>query len=147
MTSRLAGRRILWASGSLVLITLSACGAATINASSTTSPSASSTMPPMPMQTPSSSDPPGAAPATTNSVMIQNYAFGPASVTVKAGSTVTWTDQDEDSHTVTADSGAFSSQPLTNGQAYSHTFTAPGTYTYHCSIHPYMHGTVMVTNG
>jgi plastocyanin len=80
-------------------------------------------------------------------VHVANFAFGPVTVMVKPGTTVTWTNQDEDEHTVTANDGSFSSSPLTTGATYTHTFTAPGTYQYHCAIHPFMHGTVVVTNG
>jgi amicyanin len=80
-------------------------------------------------------------------VAIQNFAFNPASVTVKAGTTVTWTNADSASHTVTSDSGSLmKSALLATGQSYSVTFTTPGTFTYHCSVHPMMHGTVVVTN-
>ncbi|HEY2706381.1 MAG TPA: cupredoxin family copper-binding protein [Candidatus Dormibacteraeota bacterium] len=88
-----------------------------------------------------------AAPVAADHVAIAAFAFGPATVMVKPGTTVTWTQQDEDQHTVTADDGSFASSPLVTGGTYTHTFTAPGTYHYHCAIHPFMHGTVIVTNG
>jgi plastocyanin len=88
-----------------------------------------------------------AAPVASDHVAIQSFAFGPGTVTVKPGTTVTWMQQDEDQHTVTADDASFASSPLVTGQTYTHTFTAPGTYHYHCAIHPFMHGTVTVTNG
>jgi plastocyanin len=71
-------------------------------------------------------------------------AFSPASVTVKVGETVTWTNKDSTTHTVTADKGEFSSDPLSKGTTFTATFTTAGTYTYHCSIHPTMTGTVIV---
>ncbi len=79
-----------------------------------------------------------------NNVYIQNYAFNPASLTVKAGDTVTWTNKDSVSHTVTSDTGLFGSSPLANGQTFSYTFTTAGSYAYTCSIHPAMHGTIIV---
>jgi plastocyanin len=101
----------------------------------------------MTMPMPSGAGAAPAAPVATDHVAIQSFAFGPGTVTVRPGTTVTWTQQDEDQHTVTADDASFASSPLITGQTYTHTFTAPGTYHYHCAIHPFMHGTVTVTNG
>jgi plastocyanin len=58
---------------------------------------------------------------------------------------VTWTNLDSMApHTVTADDGSWGSGTLGQGATYSHVFTSPGTYTYHCAVHPYMTGTVVV---
>ncbi len=57
---------------------------------------------------------------------------------------MTWINQDDDTHTVTEANRLFSSQGLDPGQAFSHTFTAPGTYSYYCAIHPHMTATVIV---
>jgi plastocyanin len=129
---------------------LAACGGA--NPATASSPAAaaagassSTTTMTMPMPTTTSAAP--AAPVATDKVAIMGFAFGPATITVKPGTTVTWTQQDEDQHTVTANDGSFTSSPLITGGTYTHTFTAPGTYQYHCSIHPFMHGTVVVTSG
>jgi len=84
----------------------------------------------------------------TNHVTIKDYMFSPAVVKVKVGATVTWTNQDSVSHTVTADTvsaNAPSSMDIANGKSYSFTFKTAGTYSYHCFPHPYMHGTVEVT--
>src|SRR5215217_3958974 len=78
-------------------------------------------------------------------VSIVDFAFQPASIEVAAGSTVTWTNTGAATHTVTADNGAFDSGQLGPGATFSQTFTTPGTYTYHCEIHPRMTGTVVVT--
>ena len=91
---------------------------------------------------------PGArdAHAADASVSIANFAFAPASVSVNAGDTVTWTNNDAGvPHTATADGGAFNSGTLASGASFSHTFTAAGTFAYHCNIHPSMTGTVVVT--
>jgi len=81
------------------------------------------------------------------SVTIDNYAFSPTPLTVKAGTAITWTNDDSVAHTVTSDSGTVLNSPLIKpGTSFSFTFTTPGTYTYHCSIHPDMHGTVVVTS-
>lgn len=78
------------------------------------------------------------------SVTIQNFAFQPATLDVAAGTTVTWTNQDSAQHTVTADDGSFGSDKLGTGSTFTHTFSAPGTYTYHCSIHASMKATITV---
>ena len=78
-------------------------------------------------------------------VSIVDFAFQPASIEVPAGSTVTWTNAGAAPHTVTADDGSFDSGQLKPGATFSQTFSTPGTYTYHCEIHPQMTGTVVVT--
>ena len=79
-----------------------------------------------------------------NAIAIKNFAFAPSSLTVKTGTTVTWTNDDSAPHTVVADGGAFTSPQLATGSSYPFTFTQAGTYTYHCSIHPSMKGTIVV---
>ncbi|MGW7006714.1 plastocyanin/azurin family copper-binding protein [Streptomyces sp. NPDC054933] len=98
------------------------------------------------MSTPGSS-PAARAPAAGNAVTIQNFAFAPASLKIKAGTTVTWTNKDTDAHTVTSSGsgGPLHSAPLTTGATYSYTFTKAGTYAYLCTIHPFMTATVEVT--
>jgi len=91
----------------------------------------------------------GSKPVATSSVNIKDFMFMPSAVTVKAGTTVTWTNQDSVAHTVTADnpsSDAPASMSIAQGKSFSYTFNKAGTYTYHCTPHPYMHGTVIVTN-
>jgi plastocyanin len=86
-------------------------------------------------------------PATTSSaaqVVIKGFAFDPASITIKAGESVTWTNQDSPTHTITADNGEFDSGNIASGATYSFTFAKAGTYPYHCTIHPSMKGTVVV---
>ncbi|MDP9168433.1 MAG: cupredoxin family copper-binding protein [Actinomycetota bacterium] len=85
------------------------------------------------------------APVGPDAITIDGFAFAPASLTVPAGSTVTWTNRDEDPHTVVAGNGSFHSQALGAGGTYSFTFPTAGTFDYICSIHPFMHGTVVVT--
>ncbi|MFA5107700.1 MAG: cupredoxin family copper-binding protein [Patescibacteria group bacterium] len=79
---------------------------------------------------------------TGNSVTISNFAFSPATLTVTAGTAVTWVNNDSVTHTVTA--SAFNSGDLAPGQTYTFTFSTPGTYAYSCSIHPTMTGTIIV---
>jgi plastocyanin len=79
-----------------------------------------------------------------NSVSIVNMSFSPASLTVTAGTSVTWTNNDGMTHTVTADDDSFDSGNITMGTKYSRLFSTAGTYTYHCTIHPTMKGTIIV---
>lgn len=82
----------------------------------------------------------------TDTVSIKNFVFSPVNVSVKAGTKVTWTNNDSAAHTVTETDGKTgpSSGNLANGDSYSFTFTKPGIYHYDCSIHPNMTGTVTV---
>ena len=77
-------------------------------------------------------------------VEIMNFMFMPASVNVPVGTTVTWKFDDSTQHTVTADDNSFTSSALGSGQTYTHTFTTAGTVNYHCSIHTFMTGTIVV---
>lgn len=81
---------------------------------------------------------------TANAVLIASFAFSPSSLTVKVGDTVTWTNNDSASHTVVADDGSFKSADLGQGASYQFTFKTAGAYTYKCSIHPSMTGTIVV---
>lgn len=72
--------------------------------------------------------------AAQATVTVSNVKFEPRTLTVKAGTTVTWTNK-EGTHTVNADDGSFTSDTLTAGQTYSHTFDKPGRYPYYCSFH------------
>jgi plastocyanin len=86
-----------------------------------------------------------AAPVSGNQVNIDGFAFVPATLTVSAGTTVTWTNRDEEPHTVAASDGSFHSPGMGTGATFTHTFGTAGTFDYVCSIHPMMHGTVVVT--
>jgi amicyanin len=86
-----------------------------------------------------------AAPAHADHVKITNFAFAPAVITVVAGSSVTWTNADSIQHDVFAPPVGLKSPVLNQNDSYSHIFSTPGTYHYICSIHPFMHGTVVVT--
>ncbi|MDD4988851.1 MAG: cupredoxin family copper-binding protein [Candidatus Pacebacteria bacterium] len=91
--------------------------------------------------------PTGASAPADMSVSISGFKFNPAQLTVKAGTKVTWTNQDSVPHTVTSDSeNVLNSPRLSQGQSFSFTFTTPGTYAYHCEVHPMMRATVVVTN-
>jgi plastocyanin len=75
---------------------------------------------------------------------ISDFKFSPASITIHVGDTITWTNNGPTDHTATATNGSFDTGDLKKGQSASHTFTQAGTFSYVCSIHPFMHGTVVV---
>ena len=99
----------------------------------------------MPSQTKTQTNPTtGSSVMAKNAVTIQNMAFSPASLTVKVGDKVTWTNQDSVGHSATADDNSFDTGVIAQGQSGSNTFSKTGTYTYHCSIHPKMKATIIV---
>lgn len=101
----------------------------------------------VPVPTPTTPTPtPTSAGSVQQTVSISGFSFQPSSMNVKVGDTVTWTNQDPTTHTVTADDGSFDSGNIASatGGTYSHTFTTVGTFSYHCAIHPSMKGTVVV---
>jgi plastocyanin len=94
------------------------------------------------------SDRPGTGPtppAGGKVIAIANFAFAPANLSVRTGDTVTWTNTDDVSHTVTADNDAFDSGAFGHGANFQLTAGPPGAYTYFCQIHPFMKGTLTVT--
>jgi plastocyanin len=83
--------------------------------------------------------------AAAAAVGIDNFTFNPQSVTVKAGTTVTWTNKDDIPHGIAATNNAFKRSPaLDTDDSFSFTFTTQGTYQYFCYIHPHMTGTIVV---
>jgi len=121
----------------MVGVLVSALAACSTTPSTTPTPTLTGTATPTPTPT-------GTPTGIVNKVSIQGFAFNPSSITVSVGTTVTWTNNDSVTHTVTSDTGAFSSGNLNPGQTFSHTFNQAGTFAYHCSIHTSMHGTVVV---
>jgi LPXTG-motif cell wall-anchored protein len=83
--------------------------------------------------------------AAASSVTIRDFSFGPAAITVHAGDTVTWVNDGPTDHTATG--SGFDTGTLSKGQSGSHTFASAGTFSYHCSLHPFMKGTVTVLAG
>jgi plastocyanin len=79
----------------------------------------------------------------TTEVKIDNFSFGPATLTVAVGTSVTWTNRDDIPHTVVSTDGAFKSKVLDTDEKFSFTFSKAGTYPYFCSIHPKMTGKVI----
>ena len=84
------------------------------------------------------------APAAQAAVTIGNFTFKNPVVTVKAGTTVTWTNGDDIPHTIVSKDGVFKSKVLDTGDKFSFTFAKAGQFGYFCSIHPHMTGTVIV---
>jgi plastocyanin len=119
----------------LACIILVACGS-----SATPTPKQASTSIPS-TQAPISST---AVSGSKVDITISGFKFDPDTVTVTIGTTVTWTNQDTTAHTVVADDGSWKSDSLAKGANFSFTFDKAGTYTYICSIHPTMKGTVIV---
>jgi plastocyanin len=83
------------------------------------------------------------APAAAE-VKIDNFSFGPQTLTVPVGTTVTWTNRDDIPHTVVSTDGVFKSKVRDTDEKFSYTFTKAGTYKYFCSVHPKMTGTIVV---
>ena len=84
-------------------------------------------------------------PAAANAeVKIDNFSFGPQTVTVPVGATVIWINHDDIPHTVVSTDGLFKSKVRDTDETFSYTFTKAGTYPYFCSVHPKMTGKVVV---
>ena len=82
--------------------------------------------------------------AANAAVKIDNFSFGPATITIPAGTTVTWTNNDDVPHVVASDDKVFKSKALDTDDRFSYTFAKPGTYNYYCAIHPKMTAKVVV---
>ena len=77
---------------------------------------------------------------------IENFAFNPSTAYIATGDTVTWTNEDSSDHTATSDTGnEIASVTLSKDKSYDHTFSAQGTYAYHCALHPGMRATIVVS--
>jgi LPXTG-motif cell wall-anchored protein len=77
-------------------------------------------------------------------VTIADFSFSPAAITIHVGDTIQWLNNGPSAHTATANNGSFNTGVLQKGRSASVTFHLPGTFDYHCTIHPFMHGTVVV---
>ena len=93
----------------------------------------------MEVYVPSAAETSGAA-----KIVVKDFTFNPSPLTIKAGSTVTWTNKDDEPHTVVSDTGVFKSGGMDTNESFSYKFDKPGTYHFTCSIHPRMVGTVVV---
>jgi plastocyanin len=146
--ARMASRGGLYVS-LLAMVTLAACastaGGANTTPTNTPAPPAATATTAAPTAT---SNPP-AATVKIVGASFSSFGFSPSSVTVKVGDTVEWVNNSTVAHTSTSDSGSAvswdSSAIDSGGGTFSFTFTKAGTYTYHCSFHPSMHGTIVVT--
>jgi LPXTG-motif cell wall-anchored protein len=87
---------------------------------------------------------PSARAAGSGSVTIHDFAFSPSSLTVHVGDRATWFNQGPSSHSATANDGSFDTGVLAKGTSGSFTFSTPGTFSYHCTPHPFMHGSITV---
>lgn len=115
------------------------------NEETTTTPTSSNATPPASESTSPTPSPVTNTPST-DEVEIEDMAFRPANITVKKGTTVTWTNKDSVEHTVTSDnSGGPRSAMLARDESYSFTFNEVGEFSYHCQPHPQMTGKVTVT--
>ena len=85
-----------------------------------------------------------AAPPEPTQIAVKDFMFQPASLTIKVGATVTWTNKDDEPHTVKSDTGLFRSGAMDTNESFSFKFDKPGTYHFTCSIHPRMTGTIIV---
>jgi plastocyanin len=140
MPSRPVPRPLLLAGLLACAAALAACGGS--GSGATVAPSAAAPSAAAPSEAPSTAS---EAPAAGGDVVtIKDFAFGPATLSVAVGSTVTWTNADSAAHTVTADDGSFDSKSLAAGSTFSQTFDTAGTFAYHCSIHPNMTASVDV---
>jgi plastocyanin len=138
------GYRLVALLTALPLLALAAACASSNNNGATKNAGSGASAPAAPV---SASLTPAAGGAAT-AVNIQGIAF-PATITVKPGTAVTWTNRDTVSHTVTSDAGqaqSFDSNTIAPNGTFSVTFAKAGTYTYHCNIHASMHGTVVVSD-
>lgn len=132
------------------LLVLAGCGGGTSANGSSTSPTATTATAPTtaPTTAPSPTAGSGGAQASVKIGGVGTYSFSPSTMSVKVGTTVTWTNTTQAPHTVTSDSGdpaSINGSLDSSGSTFSFTFTQAGTYNYHCSVHPYMTATITVT--
>jgi len=156
MINQLSGRLLLVIVTSLLSLLLAACGqsgADSSGGSETQSPPAptvsrNSNTEMSKMEMPAKPSPAAGKdlpnPSTANQVMVENFSFQPGTLTVKAGTTVTWVNHDDEPHTVNENNKTFKSGTLDTDAKFSYKFTSPGTYSYFCSLHPRMTGQIIV---
>ncbi len=125
-------------------LALSGCGtqSGVSNGYSNTSTDNNSTPPSASAPSAPAPTPAASAPIAANAISIQNFAFSPATLTVKKGTTVTWMNNDTATHTVK--SSLFTSGNLAKGDTFKFTFDTVGTFNYSCGVHPSMMGTIIV---
>jgi plastocyanin len=94
-----------------------------------------------------SSAPRATSEASASEVRVDNFTFSPPTLTIPAGTTVTWVNADDIPHTIAAKDRSFRSKPLDTDDRFSFTFNSPGEYDYFCSLHPHMVGKIVVRSG
>ena len=141
-------RRLLLALSAVAVVAISAAGVSGAFSGGKATTRASM---PMPMPTTTTARSRAAAVRPTYELhqavvhaKILNFAFKPAHLVVSPGTKVVWTNEDQDPHTVTSDRPGFGSQALDTGSSFTMVTKRAGTFTYHCVIHPFMHGTLVV---
>lgn len=149
MSSKTLPRAV--ASGAILLasIIIMGCGGSSSSSSSAASTSSSTSSAPSTGAAKSASGGAAGAPAAGGKVAqisIVNYAYKPVSVTVKVGTKLTFTNHDSTPHTATSTSPPLDTGSIAPGASASVTVTKPGTYSYICTFHPFMHGTITVTS-
>ena len=143
-------RRLLLALSAVAVVAISAAGVSGAFSGGKATPRASMPMPmPMPTTTTAASRPAAVRPTyelhqAVVHAKILNFAFKPAHLIVSPGTKVVWTNEDQDPHTVTSDRPGFGSEALDTGSSFTMVAKRAGTFTYHCVIHPFMHGTLVV---
>lgn len=125
----------------LAVVTTALAGAIACGSSYSSSPASPS---PSPSPSPSTGAPSTSVTIPSGAESLGNRAYIPDDVTIATGTTVTWTNSDSVAHTSTSDASAWNSGIVAPGGRFSFTFATPGTYSYHCTIHPGMVGTVVV---
>jgi plastocyanin len=136
MSSTVRTRPVLLVGLLLCAAALAACGGSSSSPAASAAASAAAPSEAAPSEAP--------AAGGGDAVTIANFAFGPASLSVAAGTTVTWTNEDTTAHTATADDGSFDSSSIAPGATFSQAFDTAGTFAYHCSIRPNMTATIEV---
>jgi plastocyanin len=130
----------------ILVLAVVTTGACTTAAAQTPASALPTPVPPMSLMTMTPAKPAHAdvSPISGPRVDVENFNFVPATLTVQAGSTVTWVNHDDAPHTITASDKSFSSLSLETDAQFSFKFDKPGTYTYFCAIHPFMTASVTV---
>jgi plastocyanin len=139
---------VLCAVLALTALGVAGCGGDDDSSSSTTSESTSATTEPGDDSATSGGNAPAPSGDAVRSekVEIEDFAYNPDPVTIAEGGKVIWINRDSAPHTATAEDGSFDTGTLEEGKLGSESFKQPGTYAYHCTIHPSMHGTIEVAD-
>ncbi len=128
----------------MMSVVLVACGGSTATTAPT--PTTAPTTAPTPTPSPTAITTPVATVTVKIVEKNEKYSFQPGTLNIKVGTQVIWTDTSDATHTVTSDTGVFNTaSPIAKGQTFMFLFTQAGTFKYHCTIHPYMVATIVVS--